>query len=369
MTSGERLDARAAPSGWSQTILAYTRVTIRDVAEQAGVSPSTVSRVLSEARTEIAISDETRQRVERIARNIGYRPHPAARSLTGKRTGLIGLIVREIGDPFFAQLIDTIGRAAKEHDYDIVLGNAMRDPRNALALGERMLDLRYCDGILLCGDLRESPDIPTLGTMVQADYPLVSVSRGGNELVRDTPSVGTDNVKGVHLALDHLLKLGHRRIACFNAGRFGDLWERVAAYREFVQQQLGAVDEQLVQPAVNSYDGGYQAAERLLKLQSPPTAIFAMDDVMAIGALGAAIDLGWAVPDQVSIVGFDGVDLSACIRPALTTVLQGVDEIGRVAVELLSKAIDGETGSVGCPHVLVEPELVVRASCGPSPGP
>ena len=123
--------------------------TIRDVAEKAGVSTSTVSRVLSGAETVIPISGDTRERVQQAARELGYRPHPSARALSGKATNLLGVIVRELGDPWFAQLIETISGAAREHGYDLVLGNAKRDPEEALALRNMMLDLRYCDGLLL----------------------------------------------------------------------------------------------------------------------------------------------------------------------------------------------------------------------------
>jgi DNA-binding LacI/PurR family transcriptional regulator len=341
---------------------------MRDVAERAGVSQSTVSRVLSGSKTQIPISDETRERVERIAQEIGYRPHPGARSLSGNRTGLIGLIVREINDPFFAELIDVVSRVAKEQDYDLVLGNAKRDPGNALVLRDRMLDLRFCDGLLLCGDLRESSEDRTFLTNMGGEHPLVSVSRGSKQLVRSTPSVDIDNRKGVLLALEHLTELGHRRIACLNAGRVGDLWERLETYTEFMEERLDGVPEGCVVPAENSFQGGYEAAEQLLSLPDPPTALFGNDDVMAVGALSAAVDTGCPVPERLSIVGFDDIDLSACVRPALTTIRQPVEEIGRRAVELLLETIDGQIRSDTCPRILIEPKLVVRQSCGlPAP--
>lgn len=341
-------------------------ITIRDVAERAGVSQSTVSRVLSGSETQIPISQETRERVQRVAEELGYRPHPGARALSGKGTGLLGLIVREINDPFFAELIEVVSNMAKEEGYDLVLGSAKRDPENALALRDRMLDLRYCDGLLLCGDLQESPEDHTFLAKMGRDHRLVSVSRGSKQLVGNTPSVDIDNRKGVFLALDYLAQLGHRRIACMNAGRVGDLWERLEAYSEFMRDRFGGVPEEYVQLAENSYKGGYEATKCLLSLPTPPTAIFAMDDVMAIGALGAAIDMGWAVPGDLSIVGFDDMDVGTYIRPALTTVRQPMEEIGRKAVELLLKMIDGEVSSDPWPRLFLEPELIIRDSCGPA---
>ena len=329
------------------------------------MSQSTVSRVLNSSETQIPISQETRQRVQRIAEELGYRPHPGARALSGRGTGLIGIIMREINDPFFAELIDVISNVAKEKGYDLVLGNAKREPENALALRDRMLDPRHCDGLLLCGDLRESPEDYTFLAKMGRDHRLVSVSRGSKHLVRDTPSVDIDNRKGVLLALDYLAQLGHQRIACMNVGRVGDLWERLEAYREFMRDRFGGAPEEYVQQTENSYQGGYEATNCLLSLPTPPTAILAMDDMMAIGALGAAADLGWAVAADLSIVGFDDMDVSAYVRPALTTVRQPMEILGRNAVELLLMMIDGDASSGPRPRLFLEPELIIRDSCGP----
>ncbi|HSR30405.1 MAG TPA: LacI family DNA-binding transcriptional regulator [Anaerolineae bacterium] len=340
-------------------------ITIRDVAEQAGVSQSTVSRVLNSTDTQIPISQETRLRVQRVAEELGYRPHPSARSLSGSGTGLIGVITREINDPFFAELIDVISNVAKEEGYDLVLGNAKREPENALALRDRMLDPRYCDGLLLCGDLRESPEDHTFLDKMGRDHRLVSVSRGSQHLVRSTPSVDIDNRKGVILALDYLAQLGHQRIACMNVGRVGDLWERLEAYREFMQDRFGRVPEEYIQSTKNSYKGGYEATRALLSLSTPPTALFAGDDMMALGAMGAAIDMGWAVPADLSIVGFDDMEVAAYVRPALTTVRQPMEELGRKAVELLLTMLEDEGPCNPTPRLVLEPELIIRDSCGP----
>lgn len=345
--------------------MSSNRVTIRDVAEQSGVSQSTVSRVLNSRDTQIPISQETRERVQRVAEELGYRPHPGARSLSGRGTGLIGIITREINDPFFAELTDVISNVAKEEGYDLVLGNAKREPENALALRDRMLDPRHCDGLLLCGDLRESAEDHTFLDSMGRDHRLVSVSRGSQQLVLNTPSVDIDNRKGTFLALDYLAGLGHQRIACLDVGRVGDLWERLEAYREFMQERFGQVAEEYVQPTKNSYKGGYKATKRLLSLPTPPSALFAMDDMMAIGAIGAAVDLGWAVPADLSIVGFDDMKVGAYVRPALTTICQPMEELGRKAVELLLTMIEAEESCDPCPRLVLEPELVVRESCAP----
>jgi len=339
-------------------------VTIRDVAEQAGVSESTVSRVLSGTKTAVSISQETRQRVLAAAEDLNYEPHPLARALRGKGTHLLGVIVREIDDPFFAQLTKAIGNAAKEEGYDLVLAYAKSDPDEALALSET-LDLRHSDGLLLLGDLKESPEDHTFLAKMAKGHRVVSVCRGSKQLVRSTPSVGVDNRKGAFLALNYLAQLGHRRIACVNAGRVGDFRERVEAYCEFMSDRLGESYQEYIQLDENSYEGGYRATERLLSLPSPPSAIFAMDDTMAIGALSAASDMGQVVSKDVSIIGFDDIEIAAYLRPALTTVRQPIENIGKKAVELVLDMIEGKSIPNPLPQLLMEPKLVIRDSCGP----
>ena len=340
-------------------------VTIRDVAQRAGVSKSTVSRVLSGAETAISISDETSERVLEAVQELGYRPHPGAQALRGRSTHLLGLIVREIDDPFFAQLIEVIGNVAKEKGYDLVLGYAKSDPEEALALSEMMLDLRYCDGLFLLGDLKESPEDHTFLAKMGGSHRLVSVGRGSRQLVGNTPSVGVDNRKGAFMALDYLAQLGHRRIGHINAGRVGDLQERMEAYTDFMTDRFGESRPEYVELDQNTYEGGYRATQRQLSLPSPPSAIFATDDTMGIGALSAACDMGLVVPRDVSIIGFDDVTIAAYVRPALTTVRQSIERIGEKTVELLLDIVEQESIPDPLPHFLMEPELVIRDSCAP----
>jgi DNA-binding LacI/PurR family transcriptional regulator len=320
--------------------------------------------VLSGAKTQIPISDETQDRVRQAAEALGYRPHPSARALSGKRTNLIGVIVREIKDPFFADLIDAVSFAAREEGYDLVLGNARRDPEEALLLRDMMLDMRYCDGILLCGDLHESDQERGFLTRMSRDHRLVSVARGSGPLVEGVPSVDIDNRLGVQLALDYLLRLGHRQIACLDASRIGDLRERLEAYRAFMDAHFGGVPQAYVQRTENSYEGGYAAARQLLSLPTPPTAIFAADDMMAVGVLAAAHDMGLVVPDFVSVIGFDDMALAHCVRPTLTTVRQPIQEMGERSLHLLWQMIEEDVSPAEASHIQLEPELAIRASCG-----
>ncbi len=334
-----------------------------DVAKKAQVSESTVSRVLSGSETAISISDATRQRVLATVDDLSYQPNPFARALRGKSINLIGLIVREVDDPFFSELIEGIGSEASAAGFDLVLGYRS-DPQEALQLGQ-MLELRHSDGLLLLGDLDESAEDYMFLAEMGKEHPLVGLCRGSGALVGSAAHVGLDNAKGVELALEYLVSLGHRDIAFLGASRLGDLRERLEAYTKFMTDRLGAEQADRVRVERNSFEGGYSAAKKLLSIPDPPSAILASDDTMAIGAIAAALDIGLQVGSDVSIVGFDGIKLGEYIRPALTTVRQPIEKIGKAAVEMLVAMITGSGVGQIAPQVLFEPELVIRDSCGP----
>jgi len=336
--------------------------TIRDVAQLAGVAESTVSRVLTGAETSIVISDDTRQRVLQAASELAYRAHPGARALRGKGTHLIGIIVREFDDPFFSQLIDALDNVAHDEGYDLVLGSAKGDPERAVALSE-ILDVRYCDGLLLLGDLRETPEDHSFLNTLSRQVPVISVCRGNRQLVGNTPSVTMDNRLGARLVLDYLAGLGHRDIAFIGSGRLGDLSERGEAYDEFMVERCGEVPFGYFQHVENSLEGGYQAMTRLLALSRPPTAAFAADDIMAIGALKAAATHGLMVPRDLSIAGFDDIKVAGYLHPSLTTVHQPHEGMARKTIELLLEMIRERAISQPPPHLTIEPTLIQRDSC------
>jgi len=338
--------------------------TIRDVALLAGVAESTVSRVLSGAETAIPISDDTRQRVLQAASDLAYRAHPGARALRGKGTNLIGVIVREFDDAFFSRLVDALVNVARDAGYDLMLGSAKGDPQQAVALSET-LDMRYCDGLLLLGDLRETPEDHSFLDALSREVPLVLVCRGSGQLVGDNPSVTMDSHLGARLVLAYLAELGHRRIAFIGSGRLGDLSERGDAYTAFMAERFGGVPTGYRQHVENALEGGYQAMTRLLALPEPPTAVFAADDTMAIGALKAAAVQGVAVPDDISIAGFDDIKIASYLHPSLTTVRQPYEEIARESIEILRDIIREKAIPQPAPQLTIAPELVKRDSCAP----
>jgi DNA-binding LacI/PurR family transcriptional regulator len=341
-------------------------ITIRDVAAKAGVAVSTVSRTLSGVETPIPISAETRQRVLLAARELNYRPHPGARLLRSKATNMFGLIVREIEDPFFAQLIKALRSAAKERGFELVIGYAEADPTEALRISELMMDMRYCDGLFLVGDLHETPEDLSLLERMGWNIPLVLVSRGSSQLVGDYPFISTDNRAGTRMALDYLKSLGHSQIAFLGGGRPGDLNERQQTYREYMTHTFGNLKAEFIRPVENSLEGGYAGMRTLLTLDHRPGAVFASDDNMAIGALRAASEAGVSVPTDISLIGFDDIRMASFTTPRLTTVRQPVDLLSRRAVELLDGLIKGSP-VISHPdmHISLMPELIVRESCAP----
>jgi DNA-binding LacI/PurR family transcriptional regulator len=345
--------------------MAKKNLTIRDVAELAGVSVSTVSRIISGTESLIPISEETRKKVFKAANELSYRPHPGARALRGKSTNMLGVIVREVNDPFFSQLIHSISVAAQQRGYEIVLGTANADPDIALKLSETMLNMRYCDGLLLLGDLMETPADRTYLVKMGWNLPLVLVCRGTKQLVGDNISIGTDNQAGTRMALEYLAGLGHQKIAFISGGRLGDLNERQETYEKFINERFGQVVKEYLMVTENSLEGGYQAANKILALPEPPTAILASDDTMAMGVLKAAADLSVRVPQDLSVIGFDDIQMASFTIPALTTVHQPIDQIGEQVVEMLINLLKSDNCIGPQQHVNIQPELIIRKSCCP----
>lgn len=338
-------------------------ITIRDVAHQAGVSVSTVSRILSGAETQIPISAETKTRVFQVAKDLSFRPHPGARALRGKTMKMFGLIVREIDDPFFSGLIRSISAAAKAAGFEIVLGHAEADPGEAVRISRMMLDLRYCDGLFLVGDLQETEEDSTFLEKIGWNTPLVLFCRGSKQLVGNYPAVGTDNAQGVTIGLDYLTAMGHRRIAFLGGGRLGDLNERQTAYRQYMQTRWQGYDPGWLQVAENSLEGGYRGMQALLALNDQPTAVFASDDVMAVGAYRAVSEAGLSIPTDISILGFDDIKISAYLNPGLTTLQQPVDQIVASGVEMMIQLLGNLAGEQYGKRIFYQPQLILRGSC------
>ncbi len=302
---------------------------MKDIAIATGVSRSTVSRILNNAPLTVPIAKETRERVLASARDLGFRPNPLARALRGAPMMLLGAIVRDITDPFFAGAIEAVSSAARARGYNIVLGLAHARATEALELAA-ILEARQCDGILLLGDMGDQPRL--LADLRDSHVPVVTMWQGTRlDLI---PGVQVDNRLGTRLAVDHLIGLGHRRIAFVGGRLLGDIRERQSAYTEAVSAILGEVPKGYLQHVANTPEGGESALAALLRLSPRPTAVVASTDVVAIGVLRGALLRGVNVPGDLSVVGFDDIPMARSAVPGLTTIRMPIAAMAAEAIAL-----------------------------------
>jgi DNA-binding LacI/PurR family transcriptional regulator len=329
---------------------------MKDVATMAGVSQSTVSRILSGVESRVPIAEETRSRVLRISHEVGYRPNLFARGLRGSGTNLLGVIVREVVDPFFGLMVDAIMTEARQYGYNVVLGDAHNSADEAGELEEILTDIRHCDAIIVIGDVKGDfrSDAPA------GRVPLVALCQGARRT--GVPTIGSDQRRGVRLALEYLYGLGHRRIAFIDAGWIGDVQERRAAFFEFLHERGMSLVDGYHQFSTNDPRGGQRAFEALAKIEPRPTAVFASTDVIAFGVLNAAWQAGIRVPEEVSVIGFDDIPFAAFTIPTLTTIRQSIQELARLSVQQARQMLV-DPAPDPAQRLVVQPELVIRGSC------
>jgi LacI family transcriptional regulator len=332
-------------------------ITMQDVAREAGLSLPTVSRVLS--GSDYPIQAETRRRVLDAATRLGYRPNLAARGLRTRRTNSIGIVVDDIMSAFVPPIVRGIQDRLDEADFSGLLVNVDWNPDREYAAIDGLLS-RSVDGILFVEyshHMRED-------LLRQSGKPFGFVHRLFGAPVAN--SMVPDDAYGAALAVEHLLALGHRRIALISGpAGWHNARERVNGYMNSLQRNQIVYDPDLVEYGDWEVESGYTAAVSLLKQPAPPSAIFAANDLMALGAIYAARDKGIEVPTGLAVVGYDNRDFARILRPSLTTVTMPVYEMGRRAAAALLRQI--ETGVSESPEVKVRGELLVRESCGAPP--
>jgi LacI family transcriptional regulator len=350
------------------------RVTIREVAREAGVSVATVSRVLNGSGP---VSAEADKRIREIAARLDYAPNEAARALIRSRTHTLGVLLPDLHGEFFSELIRGIDQRARHDGFHVLLSSFHSDPREMEGALRAMRG--RVDGLLLM-----APDVTTRASLtdLSADRVIVLL----NPPARDEAphdAVCVDNVGGARAMTKHLLSLGHRRIAIITGNKGNhDAQDRLRGYRAAMRAAKITRDPDLEVAGDFTEASGYAAAQVLLSGRSRPDAIFATNDAMAVGALLALRDAGVRVPEDVALAGFDDVPMARYLTPALSSVHVAIDELGRRATDLAVRAIERKRASSGQarrsgasrPHAaarrrkhhldVLPTTLVVRASCG-----
>lgn len=343
-----------------------TAVTLKDIAEKSGVSITTASRILNKRETGIPIREETRQRVLSVATELGYKPNLLARGLRGSNSSLIGVIARDISDPFHTQVLRGINEAAAKRSYRLFLGHVDYQSDIAIAYAS-MFEQSHADGIIVIGDI-EGDEAVLKVLMAQHRYVVGVTDRVAR---RQFPGVYIDNVLGTRLALDHLWNLGHRNIICVTYPHIEDGALRAEIYQRYMREH-GATDKMRVFITSQDLQPSYQAGQEIFASFTElnrPTGIFAASDALAIGLLQAAFQAGITIPDQVSIVGFDNLDITPFTIPPLTTISQSGIEMGQTAGNLLLNMIEQNQPSSEVDDIIITPTLIVRQSTTTPPEP
>jgi LacI family transcriptional regulator len=327
-------------------------VTIRDVADAAGVSVSTVSRVLNDKDD---VAAETYEKVQQVIANLGYASSLAAKSMRSRRTNVIGLIVPDVEDSFSIQVMKGVNRAITELDYDLLIYTSGSIKKRSAAEREQhfvsLLNGSITDGVIIVTPTAIS--FPTAAPVVAVDP---------NNESPECPAIIAANHSGALAAMEYLIRLGHRRIG-FIGGRpdLQSARQRLQGYQDTLHQVGIALDPALVAVGDFTRQTSRSCARQLLSLPEPPTAIFAANDQSAIGAIEVAREIGLRIPNDLSVVGFDNIPEAVYFNPALTTVDQFIDRMGYVATEMLIRLIEGECldGNL----YKMPTELIIRDSC------
>lgn len=310
------------------------RIRITDVAKKAGVSTTTVSRVINNERY---VSEEKRKLVEKAIGELGYSPNRMARSLVRQKTNLIGVIVPQVNLSFYYSIITTMERVAFEQGYNLFICNTIHNAKKELQYLKLCKELRV-DGLILMHEQLHEDSIQFI-----KDWGIEAVSASGEMDGIDIPSILVDNRKAAKEITTYLINMGHRHIH-FIAGSkdpHATLTTRLSGFYDAIKESNEDIQFE-VEYGDYSIMSGYKAMEKFIQSGNIPTAIFAISDDMAIGAINCMKEYGIKVPEEISVVGFDGSDISRHFLPRLTTVEQPIDEIGEQTILSLIKLINGE---------------------------
>ncbi|MEA3311895.1 MAG: LacI family DNA-binding transcriptional regulator [candidate division WOR-3 bacterium] len=310
------------------------RLTIRDVAHAAGVSINTVSRALSGKPD---VNEETRKTILSAAEKLGYRPNKLARGLQSNKTQTVGVVITDIANPFFSALVKGVEESAREENYSIVLQDTDENYEKEKEAIQVLL-AEQVDGLLIT-PVQTSKE--TIEDLKRTGLPFVLLGRHFDGL--ETDYVVTDDVQGGFQTTEHLIELGHKRIAMINGPlHISSAKERFQGYQKALDHYGIELDESILSAGAITTEDGYKVAKSLLGRQPQPTAVFAYSDFVAFGVMKAIREVGLEIPEDIAVMGYDDVEFSSCLEVPLTTVRIPKRELGRKAMKLLSKKIEKE---------------------------
>ncbi|SFL74338.1 LacI family DNA-binding transcriptional regulator [Halanaerobium salsuginis] len=329
------------------------KITIKDIAKQAGVSVTTVSRVINNKPD---VGDKTRAKILRIIEDLNYNPNSVARGLVMQKTNTIGLIIPDISNPFFPQVARAIEDKAQKLDYSVIFFNTDNNPDREKKAVE-LFKSKQVDGLIVSLSLGNEA---ILRELKSADYPVVQIDRA--VLTDNYPLVSIDNQNSAYQLVQYILNKGHRRVAHIS----GDLntttaRARLAGYQQALLDYGIKLDDNLLIKGDYSQYTGYQAMRQLLELDNPPTAVFAANDLSAAGVYKAIYAAGLRIPQDIAVAGHDDIEIASLLQPELTTMRQPKYNLGEEAVTILLRMINSKQKLKLSDHIL-KTNLIIRQS-------
>ena len=335
------------------------KITIKDIGRMANVSHTTVSRALN---NKSRIRNETKEKILSIARDLNYQPNFIARSLVMKRTRTLGLVITTIANPFYIELAQGIETTARGLGYNIILCSTHSD----ISIEKQYIDMlrsKGVDGIIFTSAHMGDPNIIELA---EEEYPIILVNRRTYHpiVMEKVDYVGVDNILGGFLAVEHLIKLGHKRIGVIGGSSESSVgFERLEGGKKALTTSGLEVIRDYFLEGDFLKGSGYQGGKKFLKMDVPPTAIFATNDYMALGTYQAILEEGIKVPEEIALIGFNDIEFTSMKGIELTTIGQKKYEMGSLAVKTLVEKVEG--GKLGpSKKIILEPELIIRKTCG-----
>lgn len=332
-------------------------VTISDVARKAGVSVSTVSKYLNNIPY---VSEKTKKKIQAAIDELNFQPNTIARSLAKQETGYLGLLVPEVNNPFYTDLMQAIETVAAQKGYYIILanthGNSERELQLARELGNRV------DALIFASVTNDSKQ---LNELIKEDYKFLMVSRHVKEV--KASHVIVDGFFGGKMAVEHLIRLGHSKIGHIGGPqRIHQFQDRYLGYQSVLKQFGISENPDWVVFGDPTIQVGYQLAVQLMSLPEKPTAVFVGNDTLALGVLEACDNYGWKVPEDLAIVSFDNISLSRLALVPLTTIDSRINELGQFAVQTIVQELQEDTSVQKHTkrEIVLKPSLVIRKSCG-----